>query len=144
MALDVEPPAQIDIAQSKQDQIAFINKNFQSIANVIGNNAFKIIVAGTFSITAAANTSASFTLTHNLGFIPVPFAFLSSAGNTTYTPLPTWVNLTRDDANAQIVFANWIDCTATATTFNVRFFNAFGSSRGPFNIRYYLLQENIT
>lgn len=141
MAVQPTPPIQLDPSMDTGHQLAFINQNLNSIASVIGQNSFVILKSGTFSISAAANSNNTTTLAHGLGFLPIPLCFLSAANNTIYYPLPQWTSLTRDDVNNQIKFATWIDCNVDTTNLYVDFFNSLGGTGGPFNIKYYLLQQ---
>lgn len=141
MAVQPTPPIQLDPSMDTGHQLAFINQNFNNIANVIQQNSFVILKSGTFSILAPANNNNTTTVPHNLGFLPIPLCFLSTANNTVYYPLPQWTSASRDDVNSVVKFSTWIDCNVDSTNLYIDFINALPGANGPFTIKYFLLQQ---
>lgn len=139
MPVQPTPPIQLDPSMEIGHQLAFTNQNLNNIASVIGQNSFVILQSGIVSVTAAANVTNTTTVAHNLGLIPIPLAFLSNG--IQYYPLPTWTNLSRDDVNHVINFRTWLDAYCDSTNLSIQFFNSTAATTGPYDIKYYLLQQ---
>lgn len=144
------PPIQLDPSMDKGHELAFINQNFQTLSTELESNSFRTVLGGTATISTPANSSVTYSIAHNLGFIPIPFCFLSANNNTQYIPLPAWTSLTRDDTTVisgtagQIVFRTWINCYCDNTNLYIQHFNSKSSTDGPFDIKYYLLQRTAS
>lgn len=147
MAVQPIPPIQLDPSMDKGHELAFINQNFQSIANVLGKNTFTIVASDVVSITRNASaTSASLTVSHNLGYLPAILAFLGSgaAGN-----LP-FINLLFTGADAgKVMTAIYISSVST-TDFTIQVAspnyasNTDYSQTITYTIKYYLSQPSAS
>lgn len=144
MASTFQPPIHLDPNQDSGQQTAFINQNFQTLAAALESNSFRIVLPGLTSIQATGNTTVIYTIPHNLGYIPIPFCFLSASDNGIYYPLPMWTSLSRDDINHQVKFQTWIDANTDIENLYIEFFNSLAATQGPFNVQYYLLQQTAS
>lgn len=142
MSIQPDPPIQLDPSQDTGHQLAFINQNFQSIANFLKSNSFKIIKTGTGTLPSFTSPATNTTMVpHGLNFIPIPLVFIGDATSIYYalpailgynlgTPTAGVINISSyvgynvDDANLQIYHAN----SSTGTTLSYPF-------------KYFLLQE---
>lgn len=80
MAIQPTPPIQLDPSMDAGHQLAFINQNFQNIANVLQQNSFVILASGTATVVVptpfSSNSVKSTSVAHNLGFKPAYIAFV--------------------------------------------------------------------
>lgn len=109
-------------------------------------DVFKIVKEGSTSITVPSVSSSTFfsvTVPHNLGFAPIPQAFVNFGG---YFPMPYFEGVS---ANGIYVGYNMlISCFVDTTNFyvnaNVGQSGGNPSASGTFPINYYLLQETAS
>lgn len=149
MAIQSTPPIQLDPSMDNGHQLAFINQNFQSIANVLQQNSFVIVSVVNTTMTAPSTPDggvgvwsgnfARTTIAHNLPSTPVIIAYLNQGSQ--YYPM-MW-QLLSTPGGGSIAMANFVasvdatnvylDCTVSSlhTTF----------TGGTYNVRYYLLQQ---
>lgn len=156
-----QTPITIDPTQSPIDQVSFINQNFQDLASTLETNSFRIVDQGTTSVTTSGNPINWVTVPHNLGFAPVPFAYLQdvsiTSGGTTITsdgniPLPTWTNLNIDTIKGSatnsgsplpiVAFSQYIQAIADTKNLYILLLDATGSSGDNFAVVYYLTQQS--
>ena len=151
-----QPPIHLDPTQDQGQQTAFINQNFQAIAATLETNSFRIVDDGVVAVSSNGATASWSTYAHNLGFAPIPFAYLTnvnlsgitSAGNI---PLPTFTNLNIDTLKSTAlnggvacpidIFGTWMEAVADETNLYVVLYNATGSAIGPLDVQFYLVQQ---
>lgn len=151
-----QPPIHLDPTQDADQQTAFINQNFQTIASTLETNSIRIVSRGTTSIGSSGASSNWNTIPHNLGFAPVVFAYLAGvtlSGITTNAniPLPTWTSATIDTIKAtalnggvaipSVIFSTWMEAVADTTNLYVILYNATGASISNLTVQYYLGQQ---
>ncbi len=109
-------------------------------------NTLKIVKTDTITVSASGNATNWSTVPHNLGFAPIPLAFLNNVTLSgiavgANVPLPTYTSLSVDTVNQRVDMRTWLHAMADDTNFYIVAFNSTGT---PFNIniRYYLLQES--
>lgn len=154
MAVQANPPIQIDPSMDKGHQLAFINQNFQSIANVLQSNSFKIVATGTVAAPAAVTVAdgtntfaggATTTVAHGLSFTPLVMAFVA-VSSTQYSLMPYSQTVSANDPGGGIISTFY---RVTTNSTNVEVFHYVvsyspGIGAGTYsgaNIKYYLLQE---
>lgn len=156
MSIQPDPPIQLDPSMDNGHQLAFINQNFQSIANFLKVNSFKIVLSSSTTITVpnpqGTDFSSSSTVTHNLGYIPAYLAYVippsTYTGSLRNVLVPFLDYVIFDSANPPNI-AGWHingrgDVTLLNTTtikFGLFFTNNFGNTPGIWTFKYYLLQE---
>lgn len=114
-------------------------------ANFIFNSnqdVFKIVLSGETSITttdgSVSGSQTRVTVPHNLGFTPIPLAFINIGNNI--SPLPTWTILGYDTTFQRLDFGTWIQATTDKTNLYIDGYSATSVSLSH-PIKYYLLQE---
>lgn len=97
MAIQPDPPIQLDPSQDTGHQLAFINQNFQSLANYLRANTLQIVAqkaTPTINVPAITQSavgvyiggsSPSATIPHGLPFTPIVIA--SEGDTTAFSPL---------------------------------------------------------
>lgn len=155
-----QTPIVIDPNQNSTDQVSFINQNFQNLASTLETNSFRIVDQGIASITTSGLPINFLTIPHNLGFAPVPFAYLNdvaiTSGSTTITtdgnmPLPTWTSLTIDTIKATatnsgqalpiVSFEQYIQAVADTKNLYIILLDATATSGENYSVQYYLTQQ---
>lgn len=149
MAIQSTPPIQLDPSQDNGHQLAFINQNFQSIANVLQQNSFVIVSSGTKTVTVPIGYSDgafySTTFTHNLGIIPMVFAYVDGpAGVVATGSSPTTNILSTGTAPFTIAGVADINVNTTQVIFNVYGSNVTANLTGDWVFKYYILQQTAT
>jgi hypothetical protein len=124
--------------------------NAQLIFNS-AQNVFKIVATGTSTFPAASTSlgagggwAGDFQTTqinHGLGHIPIVFAIRQ--GSTTYAPIPSSTIITNAFGAEFLSFTAYADATKVylGTHLVINSSTSASASYGPFNCRYYLLQE---
>lgn len=105
-----------------------------------GQDVFKIVQTGTVTLDATAAVAGipNFaTVTHNLGFVPIPLVFLGSGSS--YTPLPLMSSI--GASGGSLIFSLWHYSTTTATQLIITLITGTTANWGTFPYKYYLLQE---
>lgn len=196
MAVNSQPPVTLDPSQDNGHQLAFINQNFQAIANSLnpfilsdgsngrlllgkdstGNyvlkisaagfdafnaananllfnsdqNTFKIVQTGTSTVTVPGPSTAgiriSAVISHNLGYVPAVFTYVSTppgfGGATGSTPTP-WTSYSNSGTLEFI--ADYYAVTATTIQFYTQVTNVNPTGwDGVWSFKYYLLQETFS
>lgn len=151
-----QPPIHLDPTQNAGQQTAFINQNFQQIASTLETNSFRIVDRGVVSVSSDGSTANWTTYAHNLGFVPIPFAYLTRvtlSGITTNgnIPLPTFTSLNIDTLKSTAlnggvarpidIFGTWMEAVADDTNLYVILYNATGSSISALDVQFYLVQQ---
>ncbi len=148
MAIQSTPPIQLDPSMDNGHQLAFINQNFQSIANVLQQNSFVIVQSGTTTIPAITvgapgagqygSGSQGVTINHNLGFVPIVMA--SVLYGSTYVTIP--YTTTSNTATTAIWYNFWssVDSTQVSFVANVLSYNS-AASNASLPVKYYLLRQ---
>lgn len=158
-----QPPIHLDPSQEDTQQLAFINQNFQAIASTLETNSFRIVKSDTATIASTGATVSYTTVPHNLGYAPVPFAFLLNQTVSTGTsiistdaniPLPTFTNATIDTIKGTatnsgnpipiFAFSGYLEVFCDDMNFYVLLYNATGGSIPTHTIGYYLVQKAVT
>lgn len=146
-----QPPIHLDPTQDSDQQTAFINQNFQTLASALETNSFRIVDNDSTVLPASAAPISLTTVAHNLGFAPTPFAFLNnqsfSIGPTLISsnaniPLPTETSTLVDGTGVH--FLTYIRIFSDDTNLYFVFYNSTGGSLGPFNVSYYLTQQKAS
>lgn len=160
MGSTFQPPIHIDPTQDPSAQVSFINQNFQTIASTLETNSFRIVSSGEAGISSNGATVTWNSVPHNLGFAPIPFAFLTgvtvTAGASVISsdaniPIPTYTNATFDTVKASamnsgnalpiVAFNTYIEVFCDTTNLYIVLYNATGSTVANHNIQYYLVQQ---
>lgn len=156
-----QPPIHLDPTQGADQQTAFINQNFQTLASALETNSFRIVVGPiTTGITTSGNSVDTVTIAHGLGYAPIPFGFMNDVTitgpsgiitNNGNLPLPTWVSLTGDTIKSTatnsgvalpiIAFKIYVQIVSDATNVYILLINATGSGGTTYNVTYYLTQQ---
>lgn len=121
-------PAGIDVFTAGNDELTF-NSN---------QNTFKIVLSGTTTITTPAPiNTANFTITHDLGYVPITVAYMDNSNQ--FIPLPvTFWETVASRGSATIEF-HIQTVTSTDITFQCTNWGYFTGTVFP--IKYYFLQE---
>lgn len=111
-------------------------------------NTFKIVKEGRALISFPGGGFSFGYIEHNLGFSPLPFAFLESANSTiggagTYIPLPTFINANVNTVNQTIDFSSYVFVITDEQKIYFVGGNATATSIDNRVISYYLLQESV-
>lgn len=106
-------------------------------------DSLEIIKTGSTTNPAVTpNNSFTRTIAHNLGFVPIPFAFLSDG--TFYKQLPTWTGITVADPT-NVGLNNWWECETDITNFYLRIYSAGSTiSDGAFPVIYFLCRKKAS
>lgn len=118
------------------------------IVNLTGVPDFdqlEVVKEGSTAISLSPSANSSVTISHNLGYVPIIFAFLDQVGISPYftsgdIPLPTWISLDTSTPG-NVKFGSWIMASTDSTNAYILGFNSAASSSGPFTIKYYLLRK---
>lgn len=109
-------------------------------------NSLELVQVGVTQVSATTSPTNWTSVNHNLGYAPVPFAFLngvslsgiSSSGNL---PLPTLISGTIDTTNHVVQFSSWLFCMADAQKVYFVLYNSTGAVINPYYVKYFLLRE---
>lgn len=159
MAVQPTPPIQIDPSTDDGHKWAFVNQNFQNIANVIQQNSFVIVSSGTLTIPLATLAAAGSTNTyfaasgspdvyHNLGYTPVVLAFAQNAADE-YTLMPLLYHNTGGTGGGLSIATYTVTATNSIVTGYCNFvayggYNFTGTSTPAINVKYFLLQQTAS
>lgn len=125
---------------SREDQVAAINEILAKLNSWNG----VIVRQDTTNITVTGPARETFTVPHNLGYAPVPQAFLNAVDLTPLEdvniPLPAWLSIGSSGGN--VVFPIWVSIYTDDTNLYIDVFNATGLAIGTFPVTYYLLRIN--
>lgn len=151
MAIQPNPPIQLSPDMDEGHKTTFINQNFQSIADFLKSNSFKILTTGAITSNnltftpggAGYSTSNAVTapVAHGLNFIPTVLGVLNNSSSFIMMPFSNYI-LTGVGA---VWFTVYLD--ADATNINMKLngiCNAFGAgsiATGIYTAKYYILQE---
>lgn len=110
-------------------------------------NTFKIVRAKNASVSFLAASYSFVKVAHNLGYAPVPLAFLAASYpglniGVGYTPLPTYFNQSLDTVNSVVKWGSYLFTVTDSTNIYFICGNATASAVPAFTIKYYLLQES--
>lgn len=130
-----------DAQTARDDQLSF-----NSLQNTL-----KIVKTDTLAVPVGTAVTNWVTTPHNLGFAPIPLAFLTGVGITGIfqkgnLPLPTYTSLNVEpDGTKQygpmVTMRTWLNVAADEQNFYVLAFNSLGTAF-TVNVKYYLLQES--
>lgn len=132
---------------SPEDLAAVINQIIDKLNTWNG-----VIVQQNVTFVAATGSARdTFTVPHNLGFAPVPVAFLNNANisgsggaaglTAVNIPLPGWVSIDTNNLLAgAVVFPIWLSYYADTKNLYIDIFNATGKATGSLSVTYYLLR----
>ncbi len=125
-----------DAKTARDDELTF---------NSLQNN-LKVVVTDSVLVTAGATPTNWATVPHNLGFAPIPLAFLNNVNLSGIAvganiPLPTYTNLAVDTVGQQVIMRTWLHALADEKNLYIVAFNSTGASFN-INVKYYLLQES--
>lgn len=147
MGSSFQPPIHLDPTQDANQQTAFVNQNFQTLASALETNSFRIVESGQTTLPASSAPVSLTTVTHGLGFAPTPFGFLTnqtfSIGTTVIStdaniPLPTETSTLVDGVDVK--FLTYIRMFSDDQNLYFVLYNSTGSSTGPYNVLWYLTQ----
>lgn len=153
-----QPPINIDPTQDPSQQVAFINQNFQSLANALQSNSFRIIDRGQAVIGQSSHTGGSITTISTLApfsttysFFPIVLGFVvSNTGNGNLGDLwgtGAFVPQQYSATTSGIIFTNAIAeirdqiVSESSVTFNLQFLNGTNGNQTNFGytIQWYAL-----
>lgn len=140
MAVQPDPPIQLDPSQDQGHQLAFINQNFLSLSNFIQSNSFPIASRGTTTITASAGSGVAGTITHNLGIVPIVLATVVTPFQPQSVPFPYLVN---PSSATTFVIGNIIAIDTSVVTFNISLGASATGYAGNWLISYYLISQRV-
>lgn len=144
MSLTPDPPIQLDPSMDNGHQLAFINQNFLSIANVLGKNSFVIVLQGVVTVTATDSglgAVGDVSVTHNLGFIPVVLAFVNLSGQI-WIPLPAV--LSSSVSHTAITFTEYAYINGITSSVVEFGYDRSVTGSGSYDIKYYILQQTAS
>lgn len=154
MAVNVDPPIQLQPDTPHDQEITFINQNFQAITNAVNKTGFVIVGSGTTSLAAPSvtynnNVTSNFTsvtIAHGLGYAPAVLAYMTAGGNNFSMPLSSMIDpLTNLRGNYQFIETSY-SANSTSITFQNKLTisdSGSGTAAGLalVNITYYFLQQ---
>lgn len=127
----------------KEDQTTAMNEIIDKLNTWNG----VIVKQGTKTINIDATNQQSFLVPHNLGYAPVPFAFLNGVGISSLgltnlnVPLPTFLGASTNGLVAgAVVHTSEISCNTDNNNLYFVVLNGTGSSLGNFTLSYYLMR----
>lgn len=131
---------------SKED----INAAINGIISKLNSWNGVIVLQGTLDIQATGLSRETFSVAHNLGYAPVPSAYLNSVDisggggaslEDVNIPLPTWLSVRVNSGGSGIVdFPIWLSIYTDATNFYVDVFNGTGGTSSTYPVSYYLMR----
>lgn len=123
-------PEGVDVFEATADQLIFNS----------GQNVFKIAQTDEVKIdatAASAGVALTATVTHGLGYAPIPLVFIVI--NNGYSQLPTPGGMSV--AGGAIVMSSWCSCSTNETELTIEFYPATSGNLGVKTFKWYLLQE---
>ncbi len=124
-------------------ELAFINQNFQSIANVLQQNSFVIVGTGTTTVTAMVNQGSFNLVTHNLGYVPMVIATCQGP-STSFLFSPNWAMVPYIVTSESAVTKTVVTIPTINTTslqFEVDLGSGATGAAGVWTFNYKLLQQ---
>lgn len=133
----ITPPG-VNVLDASDDNLVFNSDN----------NLFKILHTDTLEFTLDAADASAVSVTtesvdHSFSFVPGLFIFLEAPDGYSY-PMPTYLNVITSVSGSNpgsVLFDSWIEGSVNIDDVTVVGVNPLQFERGPFQARYYLVQE---
>lgn len=144
MAVNPNPPITIDPSVNDNQKWAFVNQNFQSLADTLQKNSSLIVGSGTVTLNALIN-QGSFTspVYHNLSYVPYVVASAHSPGFSSNQ----WAQLPYLSLQAGLTWLVLAQISVISTTY-LQFEVDLGANPvthvGNWTINYLLLNQQIS
>lgn len=108
--------------------------------------SFEVVQTGIVNVPASASATNWTTKAHNLGYAPVPMAYLNNVNLVGITangniPLPTYTSASIDLVNHQFIFSTFLQVVADAVNVYFILFNSTGAPITALPVKYFLLRE---